>query len=209
MSGTASTERLDQLKAAAQAYRLALPSRPDLDTRKSLILYYREYETGRFVKLVVPVNGDRHQDLKIDWDKAGRAAWREKYGQDMPKFLSMNWAEALSACIEPYEGTKTLSEASKQAIRSVCASAEFTLDMLWLIVEGCNWTPGVPVSEDDAGWIAIWSQAMEDDFDSYVAIVREVMGMPALPPGEANGSWIPSALERYAAAPPGTEPLRH
>lgn len=32
-----------RLKAAAQAYRLALPTRPDLDTRKSLTLYYREY----------------------------------------------------------------------------------------------------------------------------------------------------------------------
>lgn len=32
-----------RLKAAAQAYRLARPTRPDLNTRKSLNLYYRVY----------------------------------------------------------------------------------------------------------------------------------------------------------------------
>lgn len=205
MSTATSIGGLARLKAAAQAYRLALPTRPDLDTRKSLILYYREYDSARFVKLVVPVDGDSSQDLKIDWDKAGRAAWREKYGAEMPKFLSMNWAETLSACIEPYEGTKALSEASKQAIRTVCASSDFTLDMLWLIVEGCNWTPGVPVTEDDPGWVAIWSQALEDDFESYIAIVREVMGMPALPPEELNAHWVPAAVHRYAATLPGVE----
>lgn len=189
----------------AMQSRLKLPIPPELDTRRSYILILANWETQQYVKTAQPASLHEGIDaLPACYQAAeeqAKALWRMKYGADMPvDDVEMAWAETTFAGAIPYDGPTPLRE-EEQAIVSTDNFGDFTLDMLWLMVEGLGWRPGKPVAEDDPGWLAVWAE--EESCGGYLDIVRAVLGMPETPIPTYSG-WKPPAV--LAAYPQETQP---
>ncbi len=170
-------------REAAMQYRNALSFPAEYDSRRTDIDIYGNWDTDLFVV--------------ASTEKQAKDKWLEKYGSVMPDEIECNDAETSSAGNIAYTGTVQLTDEEKFIVRNAAAYGDFTLDMLWLLVEGLGWRPGKPVAEDDIGWIAVWAE--ECDCVGYIDIVRDVLGMP----GE-DYKWCKGADGfGYRITPPG------
>lgn len=71
-----------------------------------------------------------------------------------------------------------LTEAEKKHIQYCANRSDFTMDMLYLLLDGLKWRPLVPIDESHPGWTTIVTRG---NFDClYLAIVRDFLGMPEL-----------------------------
>lgn len=183
---------MNQLARAMQ-YRQKVIKSPEFDIRQSHIKLIFS-PSGRYIKTALPIteypdNDHRNQLFTQALKEQASLRWREKYGTEMPNDGDMEecWAECLMASAIPYDGTASLSQNELEIVRNAEDFGDFTLDMLWLLVEGLGWRPGKPVSEDDPGWIAIWAE--EQECCGYLSIIRDVLGMP-----EVDLAWVPPAV---------------
>lgn len=131
-------------REAAMQYRNALSFPAEYDSRRTDIDIYGNWDTDLFVV--------------ASTEKQAKDKWLEKYGSVMPDEIECNDAETSSAGNIAYTGTVQLTDEEKFIVRNAAAYGDFTLDMLWLLVEGLGWRPGNPVAEDDIGWIAVWAE---------------------------------------------------
>ncbi|WP_175011273.1 hypothetical protein [Burkholderia lata] len=191
------------------SYRMNLPLPAELDVRKSVVEYWvsedpiegfshrvrTSFPIGNYYNFAPEFNAERREREAESRDDAQRK-WREKYNHSMPEDVEVQAAESSFAPCFPYDGPTQLSSDEAASLAELTDSGDFTLDMLWLIVEGLGWRPGVPVSEDDEGWIAIWAEDYE--CASYLEIVRHVLGMPGSPMLEDH-SWVPPAVARMTS----------
>lgn len=177
-------ERQEALwREVAMQYRNALSFSNEYDSRRTDIDIYKNWDTGQFVVASI--------------EEQAKVKWFEKYASPLPDEVECHDAETSSACIIPYTGTVQLTREEKAIVENAGAYGDFSLDMLWLLVEGLGWRPGKPVPEDDIGWIAVWAE--ECDCVGYIDIVREVLGMP----GE-DYKWCKGADDNnFRMAPPG------
>lgn len=179
----------------ALAARLALQFPAEFDVQRSHITIFIDLDTKRYVKTVHPAASFSGRDWidKYNWAayKQAESLWLEKYGTIMPKDVEAPWAETLAAWAIEYPGTRALSAEELVAVRE--DHGDFTLDMLWLLVEGLGWSPGVPVAEDDPGWLVIWGEEENGGGSGYIDIVRSVLGMPEIPYPERY-DWLPPAV---------------
>lgn len=183
----------ENINDPAMLARLELPIPQDFDIRRSHILIFANWETQEYVKTVLSAELYAGLDsLSACYQAAeeqAKSLWRVKYGVEMPvEDVDMAWAETTYAGAIPYDGPTPLT-VEEQSVVSDNNFGDFTLDMLWLMVEGLGWKPGKPVSEDDPGWLAIWAE--EENCVCYIDIIREVLGMPPSPTYEG---WKPSAV---------------
>lgn len=173
---------------------LSLPS--EFDISKSFIQIWISWDTRRFVKVALPQaqfgappeGSALHERVAISdyYDTIDRvsseqasALWQSKYSEPIPlKDVENPWAETLLASVIPHEGRVTLTEDEQAVVDRADEFGDFTLDMLWLMVEGLGWRPGKPVAEDDPGWAVIWDEEVK--CAGYVDIVRAVLGMPGI-----------------------------
>ncbi|EPG8943816.1 hypothetical protein L4Z64_001220 [Pseudomonas aeruginosa] len=196
------------LPSPAMQVRLGLSRFPKLDARLSHIEVHSDQHTNRHVITSIPVRDypgaavyDHEHPLFHQYhaECADQAAklWREKYGTEIPADddLDVSWAETLLAGMTPYEGPTELTDAELSVVSRADEFGDFTLDMLWLIVECLGWRPGVPVPEDDQGWISVWAE--DEEVRGYLDIVRAVLGMPEVPYG-----YVPPAVVELQRASP-------
>jgi hypothetical protein len=178
--------------------RLGLKKGHDFDVRHSHIEICIDSDTGKHVRTCLPVSdfpegatcNPKHPLYhRYDITRTEQAAslWRHKYGAEIPSEIDIYWAETLSASTTPYDGLTPLTASEHSVINRASEFGDFTLDMLWLIVECLDWRPGKPVSEEDPGWIAVWAEEQEQG--NYLHIVRAVLGMP-----EVEYGWKPPAV---------------
>lgn len=189
----------------AMRVRLGLKRRPDFDVRHSHIQIYIDSNTGQHVRTCLPRSDfperavhypDHPLYHSYHKAKAEQAAslWFDKYGFEIPTAdLEVDWPESLSACMTPYDGPTPLTSSELSVISRSSEYGDFTLDMLWLIVECLDWRPGMPVPEDDPGWIAVWAE--DEEVCNYLHIVRAVLGMP-----EVEFGWKPPAVVALEAS---------
>lgn len=163
-------------------YRNKLPFAAEFDVRRSEIAVFKDWDSGQFVVTVHPkLTGDdpKHKALFAYYAAAeakARSMWREKYGLAMPEHVEFQWAETCFADAIPYTGAVQLTPEEATFLQTAKSLGDFTLDMLWLLVEGLGWRPGKPVSEDDPGWLAVWAE--DEECGSYYEIVRAALAMP-------------------------------
>lgn len=175
-------------QSKAMEYRLSLPLPPNLDTRKSNIQVYTDPDDGNFVITVAPLVAQPDPDNKALFayyrhsDEMARSLWLQKYGKPMPEHVDGSWVEVMFAWSIPYVGGQKLTDSELQFIQDLRGIGDFTLDMLWLMVDGLGWRPGKPVSEDDPGWIAIWAE--EEKCACYHHLMRQALDMPEVPIGK-------------------------
>lgn len=168
---------------AATQYRNTLSFAAEYDSRRTDIEVYKNWDTGQFVVATS--------------EQQAQARWQEKYASPMSDEVECVNAQTSFASIIPYTGTVQLTAEEAAIVDNAQAYGDFTLDMLWLLVEGLGWRPGNPVPEDHPGWIAVWAE--ECACVGYIDIVRDVLGMP-----EENYRWCNGADgHRYRMAPPG------
>ena len=173
----------EELQEAAMQYRNALSFPAEYDSRRTDIDIYQNWDTGQFVV--------------ASTEEQAKAKWLEKYASQIPDDIECNDAETCSACYIAYTGTVQLTDEENTIVQNAGAYGDFTLDMLWLLVEGLGWRPGKPVPEDDLGWIAVWAE--ECDGVGYIDIVRDVLGMPG-----DDYKWCNGANgHRFRMTPPG------
>lgn len=179
----------------AMQVRLGINAPAEFDIRKSHIKIHFELQTGRYVKTVLlqseyPDNDFRNKPYSIACRNQAALLWREKYCSELPNEndLEVSWAETLFADSIPYDGKAVLSADELDVVSRAIDFGDFTLDMLWLIVDCLGWRPGKVVREDDPGWISIWAE--EEECGGYLAIVRDVLGMP-----EVSQGWVPPAVQ--------------
>lgn len=177
----------------AMKARIALPLPAEFDVRKSDIRIFANWNTRQYVKTVQPPGASYRAAL----DQA-RTLWQAKYGVEMPEEAEEgDCAETTGACAFPHDGP-TILTAEEQALIAVDQFGDFTLDMLWLMVEGLGWRPGKPVPEDDAGWLAVWAE--EEHSGCYIDIIRHVLNMPAVPVDKWDTWKPPAVLSAYKGA---------
>lgn len=178
--------------------RMALPIPEAFDIRRSHIMLYIDEETGEYVKTVHPASQSFGTDSL--WhayyraaDEQAKSLWRAKYGADMPEKLENDgaWAESTSANAFPHDGPTKLTPQEQSIVDRAEEFGDFTMDMLWLMVEGLGWRPGKPVPEDDLGWLVIWAE--EETCGGSIDIIRAVLGMPE-PPMPTYRGWKPPAV---------------
>ncbi|MBA9859905.1 hypothetical protein [Ralstonia insidiosa] len=193
----------DPFHAELLSYRMNLSLPVELDCRKSVVEYWlEEGEHGcRYVRTSYPIGNssmqdpqqpaaERRENDRRAREDAGRK-WLEKYGVPMPAEVEVSSAETMFARNLPYDGPTQLTAAEQLALeRDV---GDFTLDMVWLVVEGLGWRPGVPVPEDDDGWVAIWAE--DYACACYLDIIRDVLGMSESPWWN-DRSWVPPAVAK-------------
>lgn len=166
----------------AMKYRNSLDFGPKFDSRRSEIAVYKDWDSGQFVVTVFPKLTEDNPGHKARFayyeaaDAKAKSLWLEKYHVDMPEHVEHQWAETSFADAIPYIGTVQLSKEEAEFLKKARSLGDFTLDMLWLIVEGLGWRPGNPVSEDDLGWLAVWAE--HEECGGYYEIVRAVLAMP-------------------------------
>ncbi|MBC3871475.1 hypothetical protein [Undibacterium oligocarboniphilum] len=188
-----------EIEVRAMAYRMALPIPPEFDIRKSNIQMFIDWDTRRFVKTVSQIGQEFVDDPQYkalhDYYEASEqqanALWLQKYGEAMPDWIEGQWAETTPATAIPYEGLTTLTDA--QWTFAVNVPPDFTLDEFWFVVEGLGWRPGVPVSEEDEKWIAVWAE--ESECSNYLQGVRNILGMSDAPYYQ-EPHWVPPAVAR-------------
>jgi hypothetical protein len=166
----------------AMKYRMSLPFAEQFDTRRSEIAVFKDWSSDSFVITAHPklmrIADKDNKNLFAYFAKAEADAknkWFEKYGISMPENVEFSWASSCFAGVIPYVGAVKLLSNEIAFVRNSRHIGDFTLDMLWLIVEGIGWRPGVPVSEDDTGWLAVWAE--EEECGGYYEIVRAALGM--------------------------------
>lgn len=163
----------------AMKFRSDLNFGAEFDSRRSEIEVFKDSGSGQFVVTVFPKLDSDAPDYKA-YNAAclakAKGMWIEKYGQAMPLHVEGRWSETWYADAIPYVGTVELNKEETEFLKNANRFGDFTLDMLWLIVEGLGWRPGKPVSEEDRGWLAIWAE--EEECVGYYAIVRAALAMP-------------------------------
>ncbi len=113
-------------------------------------------------------------DLSIE--NEAKEKWIKKYNVPMPDDVYSLPAEVLSANCRVYDGEMVLTDVEKNHIRYCANNGDFTMEMLYLVLDGLKWRPLVPVDESDPGWLTIMERG---DFDCiYLAIIRGFLGMP-------------------------------
>lgn len=179
----------------ALAARLALAIPPEFDIRRSHIQIFADWGTGEYVKTVHPADQYEGMDSLPQYYRAAeeqaKSLWKLKYGVEMPEDVEGQWAETTFASAIPHDGPTTLSPDEQAFVARAEEFGDFTLDMLWLIVEGLGWRPSKAVPEDDPGWLVIWAE--EEDCGCYLDIIRDVLGMPE-PPAPIYRGWTPPAV---------------
>ena len=150
----------------------------EFDCNKSSIsFYYENWHSGefRYVKSVGSLPDDPYD---LTNENQAKEMWLKKYNEPMPESIYCLPAEVLSANCRVYDGEMVLTEAEKEHIYLCAYESDFTMDMLYLLLDGLKWRPLVPVDESDDGWLTIM---IRGDFDClYLAIVRSFLGMPEL-----------------------------
>jgi len=182
------------MHSPAMEYRLGLEKGRDYDIRHSHIEIHYECVSDRYVRTVLPISDYPDSDLRNKrYTTAARTQaallWLEKYGVDIPNEddIEVYWAETLMAKPALYDGALVLSASELEVVNRAAQLGDFTLDMLWLILELLDWRPGKPVAEDDLGWIAVWAE--NEEVGGYLDIVRAVLCMP-----EVSYDWTPPAV---------------
>lgn len=184
------------LKAITPAMRYRMDLKFDrLDSRKSDICFACTDDLRQCVFMSIPVG-----EKPGDWTRmhlAADKAWQERFGRLLPDDVELSAIEtqcATSALWLPETGMRKLSDAEIKVMQEVCDGGnDFTLDMLWLLVEGLEWTLGQPVPQTDPGWLAVWAE--EEHCGSYMAVVCHALGM-----GEHSHLMPESVAKAYAAA---------
>ncbi|MBN3815859.1 hypothetical protein G3N57_04220 [Paraburkholderia sp. Se-20369] len=199
-------EPRNHFHAELLAYRMNLPLPAELDIRKSVIEYWvsedpiegftqrvrTSFPIGNYYNFAPEFDAERREKDSAARKDAQRK-WQERYHHTMPEDVEVQDAESSFAPYFPYDGPTHLSSGEAAALAALTDSGDFTLDMLWLIVEGLGWKPGVPVPEDDEGWIAVWAEDYE--CACYLEIVRFALGMPESPM-LGDRSWVPPAVAK-------------
>lgn len=180
----------------AMKYRNSLNFGAEFDSRRSEIMVFKDWMSGKFVVTVLPkLTGDDPDNTQCTYNGAfavkAKSLWHEKYAQEMPEHVDGQWAETCFADAIPYVGTVLLTQEETEVLKNAKSFGDFTLDMLWLIVEGLGWRPGKPVSEEDPGWLAIWAE--DEECASYYEIVRSVLAMPHFHNTGSNAVMLASA----------------
>lgn len=183
----------------AMRYRMDLKF-DRLDSRKSDICFACTDDLRQCIFVSIPV-----VDKPGDWTRmqvTADKAWQERFGCPLPDDVELSAIEtqsASSALWLPETGMRKLSNAEVKVMQEVCDRGNgFTLDMLWLLVEGLGWTLGRPVPQTDPGWLAVWAE--EEHCGSYMAVVRHALGMDE-PAWDDRGPLVPEVVAKtYAAA---------
>ena len=179
----------------AMRARQQLQIPPEFDIRSSHIQIFANWETREYVKTVHPSSQHEGMDSLPACYRASntqaKRLWKEKYGVEMPDEVEAAWAETTSANAFPHAGPTTLTATEQAVVDKADDFGDFTLDMLWLMVEGLGWKPGKPVAEDDPGWLVIWAE--EEECGCYIDIIRAVLGMPE-PPVPTYHGWKPPVV---------------
>lgn len=197
---------MDKTVTPAMRYRMGL-NFDRLDSRKSYIgfAYSDDLKQGVFVSTPRFEPGGEYQEhwlarlsQKVD------EAWRERYGCALPDEIGIDHIETIFAKAirwMPETGLRKLSEDEAEITREVCNTGnDFTLDMLFLLVEGLGWTLGKPVPFNDPGWLAIWAE--EEDCGGYMAVICNVLRMD-YPEYDGIFPVMPEVVARAYAATPG------
>lgn len=182
------------IMSPAMKARLALPIPSEFDIRRSHIQIFDTWSAGEYVKTVHPAAQYQGVDSSPDYyraaEKQAKSLWKSKYGAEMPEDAKGGRAEVTCVNLVPYDGLTPTDLTDKEwSILTDYDVGDFTLDMLWLMVEGLGWRPGVPVSEDDPGWLVVWAE--EEQRGGYLHIIRAVLGMLEAP--DFHG-WKPAAV---------------
>lgn len=165
------------------------------DPSVSDILFYWQESSGKYVKLVRPLEADND-----DGDSEACDLWREKYGEEMPDDAYEYVPEGVVANFIDYDGSTTFTDVEKEHMRQIIdAGSGLTLDVLWFVVEGLGWRPLSQPSEDDPGWADVF--AKEDDCIGYAMVVAELVFEPA--PTEVLDAKLGRLAERHAPGVPG------
>lgn len=153
----------------------------EFDVRQSDICLFADWETNRFVKLVYPKPVSNHDPVLYGrmHDDAQRL-WQEKYGTPLPQEdVECCPVEVVSASGIPHDGPTALTNEEWKVVETLAGCCDFTLDMLWFVVEGLQWRPGQPVSETDPLWQRVF-ELEEFAGAGSTEIVRALLGMPRL-----------------------------
>lgn len=182
----------------AMKYRMSLTF-DRLDSRKYAIWF--AYSGAQQLLVGLPVDEDWNQSALED-------AWRVSFGSELPADVELIPIETLSAAVAstlPESGMRKLSDAEIAVIHAVCDDGDdFTVDMLWLLVEGLGWTIGQPVPYSDPGWLAVWAE--EERCGSYMAIVCKALCMDE-PEWGLMGLKMPEVVAKaYAEAATALHP---
>uniref|UniRef100_UPI003BEEF0E5 hypothetical protein n=1 Tax=Burkholderia arboris TaxID=488730 RepID=UPI003BEEF0E5 len=176
------------LEAACLAYRMALPLPPTHDDRRSLIQFYLDEASPHWVRTVHPFHAMDREALHAYYRHADRDAatmWQEQFSQPLPDSVDSIWAESLSPYRNYWDAPTSLSSEEWDIAENY--AGDFTMPMLYLMVEGLGWRPGTPVAEDAEGWIAVWYE--EIHCGAYLWIIRDILGM-----SDVDLDWVPPAV---------------
>lgn len=179
----------------AMAARRALAIPPEFDIRRSYIQIFANWGTGEYVKTVHPADQYEGLDSLPQYYRAAeeqaKSLWKLKYEVEMPDDVEGQWAETTFASAIPHDGPTNLSPEERAVVARADEFGDFTLDMLWLMVEGLGWRLGKAVPENDLGWLVIWAE--NEECGCYIDIIRDVLGMPEIPAQTYLG-WRPPAV---------------
>ena len=183
----------------AMRYRIALSFPAEYDVRRSELAVFKDWDSGRFVVTAHPKRKGMEtrawRRFLFAYYRAAKtrakSLWREKYRSGMPNHVEFQWAETCFASAIPYTGRVVLTGEERQLVADAEQYGDFTLDMLWLLVEGLGWRPGKPVPEDDPGWLAVWAE--EEHCIGYYETVRRFLGMSE-PPYISHRVEMPAAV---------------
>jgi len=136
--------------------------------------------------------------------------WQSKYSEDLPATADLGyfWPHSTHASDIDYDGATALTDVEQEFVHSrLKGGGGYTIEVLWLLVEGLGWRPGRPVSEDDPGWISIW--ACEERSAGFYNIVRDMLGMPVIEELDECEPWKPQVvIDLEASANSRVEPCR-
>jgi hypothetical protein len=171
------------IKAISPAMRYRLGLKFDrLDVRKSDICFACTTDKTDGVFVSMPALGEAHRATDDRWNRMRAAAnemWQQRFGCTLPDNIEATEAEDHAATLVrwmPDSGMRKLSAEELDVTSQVCDNGYgFSLDMLWLLVEGLGWTLGKPVPYTDPGWLAVWAE--EEERVLYMDIVCAALGM--------------------------------
>ena len=109
-------------------------------------------------------NRDEWKEHTKAQSKEARRLWLDRFKEPMPEHVNAYPAETLSARSKWYEGSRKLTPQEIEFLDNL-EGFDFTMDMLWLVVEKCGWYIGQPVSLKDPKWELV--RPWDDECVSY------------------------------------------
>lgn len=164
--------------------RVTLPLPATFDTRQCSILIYEDALTQRFVRVPMPMLNYSSRccantvgDFYVRAHEEAERHWGVKYaGSPLPCTADAHWCERTIALPHLCCPELSLSSAEIAQLQQNARTANFTLELLYIVKLGLSWNLGEPVPEDHEGWASIWAE--EYDQPGALRATRLMLGMP-------------------------------